>query len=47
MFTDGGHLEFPIGKNKKQKKTFVEIYTMTIHSIFAFNWFTGFREEII
>ena len=44
MSADGGHLEFPLGiKNI----TFVEVYLMNIHAMFALNWFTGFTEEIV
>ena len=43
MSADGGHLEFPIGT---KNITFVEVHPMTIHAMFALNWFTGFREEI-
>ena len=43
MSADSGHLEFPIGT---KNITFVEVHPMTIYTMFALNWFTGFREEI-
>ena len=43
MSADGSHLEFPIGT---KIITFVEAHPMTIHAMFALNWFTGFRGEI-
>ena len=44
MSADGGHLEFPIGT---KNITFVEVHPMTIHAMFALNWYTGFREDIL
>ena len=43
MSADGGHLEFPI---VTKNMTFVEVNPMTIHAMFALNWFTGFKEDI-
>ena len=43
MSADGGHLEFPIGT---KNITFVEVYPMTVHAMFVFNWYTAFREDI-
>ena len=43
MSADSHHLEFPMGT---KNKTFVEVHPMTIYTMFALNWFTGFREEI-
>ena len=42
MSADGGHLEYPISK---KNITFAVVHTWTIHAMFAFNWFTGFRGE--
>ena len=43
MSADGGHLESPIST---KNITFVEVHPMTIHAMFALNWYTGFREDI-
>ena len=34
-------------RSAQKNITFVEVHPMTIHAMFALNWFTGFREEIL
>ena len=43
MTANGGHFVFPIGT---KNINFEEVHPMMIHTMFALNYFTGFRGEL-